>query len=197
MSILNWALEQGDLNQREDWTKAEFCLLASKIDPQHPVCENLTFENATYQMLSHYFLPHRVEPVEEFVLDMNMPESVYLECKINNTQFTFDVLPIENPPLSLHYIFFESDFGDRLIQDENLVSYVKQFEGIDFWRHREEDTTWQKIDWLVSCNLALKILGEELTQAEKDACMPLLYTQPTWETYHPYIVMSLCMAVSK
>lgn len=181
--LLDWAV--GTLNEQEEWVKAEFCLLASRTDPDHPAVKDLIFEHPIYQTSAAIFLPNLYQSDWDGQGYENHAERDYVLAK--HWKLALPIITKREPLLILaHEVFFATDFG-RVSYFVGTELTEKLFKG-----SYDHDNA----DWVGECLLALKCAQKELPADRYSFLEQFYYKEKlSWKNYHPFLVFELLKAV--
>lgn len=193
--LLQWALDDGGLNQQPEWVKAEFCLLAKmKYNNNHPAVVGLTFQNPVYQALAHYWHPTEYAcPAKTYCeLFQNFYELPYVLNVLFGGTNDFHPFSRDNVLRFNHDVYFETDFGTNKLTDaDDDISYILAELSKPHFTSVDDVLYYQCVDLTVSCGLALKCLSSDLSAEDKDFINTLDALTPTWGTYHAFLVKEL------
>lgn len=193
-AFLDWALAEGDVDQQAEWTKAEICLLASFVDPNHAVLDELTFTTTLYQGAAHLFIPLKfAAPLGTDFGDAY--ESEYIESMITSGVFS-TVYTEENVLYGMHDVYFDTNFGKNKKTNTYYVDWIKTHYPTNYWIDDESISSFfNTIDLTLEAGIALKCLNDDISVEDKNYIDTLDYFSPSWNNYHPFLVKEIYEAM--
>jgi hypothetical protein len=210
--FLNWVESRSDLNDRDDSTKVNVCLLA-KTKKMASVVNGITFDDPFYQEMAHTFVKNKVESVlsdltpysdRTFQYDYLVERKRWLEETVNNESGEVSSPSIDDnikPPITsfnnydtanafngVQQVYFDTNFGEVKKDDAPYAQFLKDQSKINYWENGRRD---QYLGWVCSCGLALKCLNSDLDQTEKDLIPELDTIEITWQNYNAFVTKEM------
>lgn len=193
MNILDW-VEINNIQDQQDWTKAELVLIGKLTDPNHNCFDGLTFDKEVYHAMAAAFLPNRFEI--EWDSDEKDFETVYVQYIKNGEQPPEINHEETNPCILAHHIFFHTNFGENRITDPSLVDKINK--SIE-WLMSVDATEEQVNDLLAELLIALYCLNIDMVNSEHYNNLRTWYDSNihdiSWTTYHPFVVCNILFAL--
>lgn len=179
------SIVQDTLESQEEWVKAEFCLLASLINPRHPAVQDLTFNVEIYQAAAAVFLPHRYATTWDALGFDTSLEKDYLLAKLRGHPMP----KIHGSTAALvlaHQVFFATDFGRTPVVAS--ISVSRQL--------LKAIGSHENPDWVGECLLALKCLRYPIPSKYR-AFVERWNREASfnWKDYHAFLTYAIYQAI--
>lgn len=195
-SLLDWGLQ--NIETLKDSSKCEFILLASLIDPEHPIVSVIDFNNRTYESIASWLIPTsgftRTES-EDF--NYHRIEFIYLLALEGNLLPEFIEIDLSNPLLMVHQLFFVTNFGEVIFEEDEevralILSELEQDPWNGLYPH-----PYILQEWYGELLMALLCIGEELDQDKVSFVLGLEqnFSNITTQNYHAFMVLEILKAM--